>query len=283
MAKAETKKEEALPQLSKALSPDMSKIFNPLCKKPSDISSGSSSCSSSTSIENSNSRGSQRIYERAQSLATEFQGECLSNNFSICKGKTSIKFRCINQHIFFIPTESFESASSLQESNLWCYKCQKFYEQCKEVAAQNSLEVVDGLFTEKITLRCLARAHCFKITYSKKLNCLSCADCRKEEREEWKEQLRQEEMRRNEIYTRQQQELFNKARQEMEYAAPSYSNSYPNQQYYYWQQQHQATGNGAFSSSDSWRSAPFSSHHFGGASGTATNISGGNYYAMIEE
>jgi len=90
-------------------------------------------------------------------------------------------------------------------------------------------------------------------------------------------------MRRNEIYTRQQQELFNKARQEMEYAAPSYSNSYPNQQYYYWQQQHQATGNGAFSSSDSWRSAPFSSHHFGGASGTATNISGGNYYAMIEE
>jgi hypothetical protein len=32
-----------------------------------------------------------------------------------------------------------------------------------------------------------------KISYTKKLQTLSCADCRKEEREEWKEQLKKEE------------------------------------------------------------------------------------------
>jgi hypothetical protein len=45
---------------------------------------------------------------------------------------------------------------------------------------------------------------------------LSCSDCRKEEREEWKEQLKQEEIKKNEYYLRQQQELFEQARREME-------------------------------------------------------------------
>lgn len=66
------------------------------------------------------------------------------------------------------------------------------------MARENGLEVIGGLFSSKIILRCEKRSHQLKISYSKKLNSLSCADCRKEEREEWKEQLRQEENLRNE-------------------------------------------------------------------------------------
>ena len=86
----------------------------------------------------------------------------------------------------------------------WCYKCKKFFETCKEVAAANGLVVVEGLFSSKITLRCEKTRHTFKISYSKKLNSLSCADCRREEREEWKEKLRQDEQKRNELYTKKQ-------------------------------------------------------------------------------
>jgi len=42
----------------------------------------------------------------------------------------------------------------------------------------------------------------FTISYTKKLSNLSCFDCRREEREEWKDQLKQEELRRNEEQTR---------------------------------------------------------------------------------
>lgn len=98
----------------------------------------------------------------------------------------------------------------------WCYKCKKFYNTCKEVAAQHSIVVVDGLYGAKITLKCEKRGHQFKISYTKKLHTLSCSDCRKEEREEWKEQLRQEEQRKNEQNLQQQRELFEQARREME-------------------------------------------------------------------
>lgn len=59
--------------------------------------------------------------------------------------------------------------------------------------------MIEGLYSEKIILCCEARQHQFKISYSKKLNCLSCSECRREEREEWKEHLKQEEDMRNEM------------------------------------------------------------------------------------
>lgn len=67
------------------------------------------------------------------------------------------------------------------------------------MASDHQLRVVDGLYNNKITLRCDRRGHTFKISYTKKLNNLSCGDCRREEREEWKEQLKQEEQRKNEF------------------------------------------------------------------------------------
>ena len=55
---------------------------------------------------------------------------------------------------------------------------------------------------------CDKKHHTFRISYTKKLHTLSCSDCRREEREEWKEHLKNEEQRRNEQYQRKQKELF---------------------------------------------------------------------------
>jgi len=72
------------------------------------------------------------------------------------------------------------------------------------VASRVDILVVDGLYSNKIVLKCLKKHHVFKISYSKKLHTLSCSDCRREEREEWKEQLKQEELRRNAYYQQKQ-------------------------------------------------------------------------------
>lgn len=149
----------------------------------------------------------------------------------------------------------------------WCCKCQKFYETCQEAAAANGLRVVEGLHSSNIVIRCERRAHKFTITYSKKLNSLSCADCRREEREEWKEQLRQEELIRTQQQTLHQQELFEKARMEMGYAQYYYPGSaYPQGYYHQANWQHQ---------SSSWSSSSSSQSHFVGGDA--------HYYQRIEE
>ena len=98
----------------------------------------------------------------------------------------------------------------------WCYKCRKFYDCCAEVATKVGLLVVDGLYQTKIKLVCEKKEHEIKISYTKKLQTLSCGECRREEREEFKEKLRIEEQRRTEMFERKQKELFEKARIEME-------------------------------------------------------------------
>lgn len=65
-------------------------------------------------------------------------------------------------------------------------------------------------------MRCDARGHEHQITYNKKLVHLSCLECRREEREAWKEKIRQEEEKANLIYAQMQADLFEKARREME-------------------------------------------------------------------
>jgi len=82
----------------------------------------------------------------------------------------------------------------------WCYKCKKFFETCQEVASTVGIIVLEGLYSNKITLMCEKKHHAFKISYTKKLHTLSCSECRREEREEWKEHLKLEEQRRNEMY-----------------------------------------------------------------------------------
>jgi len=89
------------------------------------------------------------VFEKAKILSNHFHGESLSTtSYSICKGKNALKFKCNNQHTFFVGVDVVENvvvvskngknivneaATCVQDS--WCYKCKKFYELCKEVAA----------------------------------------------------------------------------------------------------------------------------------------------------
>ena len=172
----------------------MSGIFNslqtasPSTKACSSCSSSSSTSSRSTTCKQSSDSG---IFEKARELARQYHGKLVQEYFSICKGKNALKFNCLNQHTFFVAVEDFTSYS-------WCTKCQEFYEKCTLAASDNGLRVVSGLYNDKISICCNLRNHEFKVSYSKKLNSLSCADCRKEEREEWKENLRLEEQQRTE-------------------------------------------------------------------------------------
>ena len=188
----------------------MSGIFNtlqtssPSTKACSSCSSSSSTSSRSTTCKHGSDSG---IFEKARELARQYHGKLVQEYFSICKGKNALKFNCLNQHTFFVAVEDFTSDS-------WCTKCQEFYEKCTLAASDNGLRVVSGLYNDKISICCNLRNHEFKVSYSKKLNSLSCADCRKEEREEWKENLRLEEQQRTEDNLRKQRELFEKAAQE---------------------------------------------------------------------
>ena len=125
----------------------------------------------------------------------------------------------MNTHTFFIAADILEGSNiTLLEDveDEWCYKCKKFYDCCQEVASQVGLVVVDGLYSTKIKLICQKKKHEMTISYTKKLQTLSCSECKREEREENKEKQRIEEQRRAEEYERKQKELFEKARIEME-------------------------------------------------------------------
>lgn len=39
----------------------------------------------------------------------KYKGECLSQSYSICKGKNSLKFKCLNAHTFFIAVDVLEN------------------------------------------------------------------------------------------------------------------------------------------------------------------------------
>lgn len=166
----------------------------------------------------------QDLLAKAARLAEIFKGECLStaSSFSICKGKNTLKFKCQNNHTFFLGA-NFLDTFSLEDlhtddiasvwHDIWCYKCWRYYEQCREVARQVGVVVVSKPFGNSIELRCEKRGHKFAISYSKKLRTLTCSDCKKQEKDELKEQLRREEERRNEELEKKQKELFEKARQ----------------------------------------------------------------------
>jgi hypothetical protein len=112
--------------------------------------------------------------------------------------------------------EDLQAKGPRSSTGCWCYKCKKFYDSCKDVATSVGITVLDGLYAIKITMMCDRKHHTFKISYTKKLHTLSCSECKREEREEWKEHLKQEEQRRNEQYQHKQKELFEQARMEME-------------------------------------------------------------------
>lgn len=75
------------------------------------------------------------------------------------------------------------------------------------------------LYSKKLAFMCIAKKHVTKIRdCSRRLHTgiISCAECRKDEREAAKRAMLEEERKRQEIYAQRQEEMFRKAREEMQ-------------------------------------------------------------------
>ena len=96
---------------------------------------------------------------------------------------------------------SCSSDSTSQPSNdvsnlegLWCPKCENFYKNAQIIAKKCGFRLCGDLYGKSLKFKCLKAQHSTKISYSKRLQGnMSCAACRKEEREAAKERLREEE------------------------------------------------------------------------------------------
>ena len=88
----------------------------------------------------------------------------------------------------------------------------------QEIAKNSGFTVVGKMYTKKLAFKCEARNHLTKIRdCSKRYHqaIISCADCRKEEREAAKKQMQEEERKQQAIFAQRQEEMFRKAREEM--------------------------------------------------------------------
>ena len=85
------------------MSQDESTSFS--CKKRDTKASSKSSAISEGKESLISKPGKSSIFERAQDLAASYDGECLSSQYSICKGKNAIKFRCQNAHTFYVSVD----------------------------------------------------------------------------------------------------------------------------------------------------------------------------------
>jgi len=64
------------------------------------------------------------------------------------------------------------------------------------------LSIIDGLYRKELRVHCnKAKNHSFNLKFGKKLQNLSCHVCMKEQKEQWKQQLKQEEERRKIYFT----------------------------------------------------------------------------------
>jgi hypothetical protein len=63
----------------------------------------------------------------------------------------------------------------------------------KDVSEKSNMAVIGGLYKSHISLKCLRRGHSLKLNFRKKLTSISCLECKRMEREEWKDQIRKEE------------------------------------------------------------------------------------------
>jgi len=168
-------------------------------------------------------------------LSDYYKGECLSTEkLSIVKGEKAFKFRCQNGHTFYkfvsemremairmqrkcsistaasqTPAESSDEEmqpsspkpkSTWQPSCIetWCTRCEELYTDFQGIAQNSDLTLVGKLYSKKLSFKCKAKGHLIKISdCSKRLHQrrISCADCRKDEREAVKREMREEERR----------------------------------------------------------------------------------------
>jgi len=81
------------------------------------------------------------------------------NGFSISKGKESIKAKCVNQHVFYIPTSELKFLDMDNNEDCcaaWCHRCIKFFDSVQAVAAKVNLQVLGGPHVARYELICCA-------------------------------------------------------------------------------------------------------------------------------
>lgn len=55
---------------------------------------------------------------------------------SICKGKSALKFKCINSHVFYLETEKVGF-----NRRDWCSKCDKYIELLEEQLNEQNIKI----------------------------------------------------------------------------------------------------------------------------------------------
>jgi len=139
---------------------------------------------------------SKTIFEKAKELAAIYGGKCVStHSLSNCKGRSCLRFNCLNGHNFYLTEEKIKRADTPSllanwrqakkdlriyqnarltrnpkdlprmsmsfHSDSWCSKCFDYYQQTKKIATQNGLKAIGGLFSSQITIVCQKRGHMF--------------------------------------------------------------------------------------------------------------------------
>eukprot|EP00351_Strombidinopsis_sp_SopsisLIS2011_P006259 CAMPEP_0116887460 /NCGR_PEP_ID=MMETSP0463-20121206/21953_1 /TAXON_ID=181622 /ORGANISM="Strombidinopsis sp, Strain SopsisLIS2011" /LENGTH=124 /DNA_ID=CAMNT_0004550189 /DNA_START=1020 /DNA_END=1394 /DNA_ORIENTATION=+ len=122
---------------------------------------------------------------KAKQLAAMFKGEVLSQK--IASLSKNIEFRCCNGHkISHAPSDLDKPIKEL----IWCTRCLKFYQAAVQAAYRSNLIILDGLYRKELTIQCKSSKHLFNLKFGKKLQNLSCYVCVREQKEQWKQQLK---------------------------------------------------------------------------------------------
>lgn len=159
-----------------------------------------------------------KLLAKASQLASKYDGECLSLNshISVVKGCPSLKFKCQQGHVFYkFANELLDTSFGMRKSSAttvassdeesspsrdqWCPKCESFYLNCQKTAAKSGFKLSGKIFSTNLSFKCPEKKHPTKISYNRRLtSCpLICTQCRKEERENAKIQMLEEEERHN--------------------------------------------------------------------------------------
>lgn len=153
--------------------------------------------------------------ENGNKLAALFDGKVLTGRvLSICKAQDAVKFRCQNLHVFYKYVDGLKqaiknatgrkfSASTAASSSTssdedaqdaaaqfgsWCPKCESFYSGCKTTARNAGFKLVGKMYSDNLAFRCPDRKHLMPISYNKRISqSMSCAECRREQKEAIKE------------------------------------------------------------------------------------------------
>jgi len=80
------------------------------------------------------------------------------------------------------------------EPGSWCTKCEAFYRQCKDAAATFGFKLLSSVYSTKTVFACLRSNHRQEVQYGRRIQAgISCAACRKDDRDALKAELRVQE------------------------------------------------------------------------------------------